>query len=425
MQPSPDCEPSAAPRPTVVLCLTGSIAAFKAAEVARHLLKAGAHVVPVMSAAACHFLGPSTLHALCGEPVRTDMFDPSVAGESHVALAQRADVVAFVPATADLIEAMANGRANDLVRAVALCARSPLVVAPAMHPRMWAHPATQRNVARLMADGRVRFVGPVEGEVASGEVGVGRMADPEAVATAILATLRPRGSLAGRRLVVTAGPTVEELDPVRLLTNRSSGTMGFAIAGRAAARGARVTLVAGPVALATPPAVQRVDVRSALELKRAVWQALGDGLDQADALVMAAAVADFRPAERRATKLERDAAGPRLVLELEPNPDVLAEIGAARQGRSPLLVGFALETGTDEAMLARAQRKLERKRVDLIVANQAAEALEGGRTRIGLVRAGGATMLEAMSKQEAADRVLDAMGEAWQRADGGLGGGQP
>jgi phosphopantothenoylcysteine decarboxylase / phosphopantothenate---cysteine ligase len=393
----------------VALCLSGSIAAFKAVEVARHLVKAGVHVLPVMTEAAKRFLGPATMNALCAEPVRSDMFEAVPSGELHVELTTVADVVAFVPATADLLEAMAHGRATDLVRAVALCARGPVVVAPAMHPRMWAHPATQRNVATLRADGRVELVGPVVGEVASGEVGMGRMADPETIAAAILSLLAPR-DLSGLHLVVSAGPTVEELDPVRVLTNRSSGKMGFAVAARAAARGARVTLVAGPVALSTPHGVERVDVRSAEQMKAALWGALGDKLQGADALVMTAAVADFRPAHPSTDKLRRGEAGARLELELVANSDLLAEIGAARSGARPVLVGFALETDADDALISRARAKLGHKRVDLVVANQS-HALDRDDTEVTLVTATGSTPLPPMPKVRVADRILDWVGK--------------
>jgi phosphopantothenoylcysteine decarboxylase/phosphopantothenate--cysteine ligase len=395
-----------APRPTVALCLSGSIAAFKAVEVARRLREAGVRVLPVMTEAATRFLGPATLHALCAEPVQVDLFAPSAAGELHVEITAAADVVALVPATADLLEAVAHGRATDLVRAVALCARGRLVVAPAMHPRMWSHQATQRNVELLRADGRVELVGPVEGRVASGEVGLGRMADPETIAAAILAALAP-GDLQGLHLVVSAGPTVEDLDPVRFLSNRSSGKMGFALAERAAARGARVTLVAGPVALATPPRVERVAVRSAADMRAALWQAMGADLQAADGLIMAAAVADYRAASRSETKLERGVGGARLGLELVANPDLLGEIGAARTGRRPLLVGFALETGTAEAMLERARAKLEHKRVDLMVANGAAEALDQDSNRVTLVTRAASTALDPLPKTRVADRILD------------------
>jgi phosphopantothenoylcysteine decarboxylase / phosphopantothenate---cysteine ligase len=302
---------------TVALCVTGSIAAYKAVELARLLVTAGAKVLPVMTASAGRFLGPLTLAGIAGETVATDMWDASFPGEMHVRLAERADVVAIVPATADVLARLAQGRADDLVTALALCARGPVLAAPAMHPRMWEHPATAANVAALAAQKRVTLVGPVSGEVASGEVGMGRMADPDAIAAVIAALLSPR-DLAGVRLVVTAGPTLEDLDPVRFLGNRSTGKMGFAIAQRAAARGAEVTLVTGPVGLPTPHGVTRVDVRGALSMRDALWRATGLDLSRIDALVMAAAVADHRPAEISAGKLKKGQE--RLTLELVRNP---------------------------------------------------------------------------------------------------------
>ncbi|MBM4358725.1 MAG: bifunctional phosphopantothenoylcysteine decarboxylase/phosphopantothenate--cysteine ligase CoaBC, partial [Deltaproteobacteria bacterium] len=281
------------PRPTVVLGVCGSIAAYKAASVARLLVKAGVRVIPIMTESATKMLGTATLAGLTGEAVRVGMFDPSIAGELHVELAAAADVLAVVPATAELLSSLATGRADDLLRATLLCGRSPVLVAPAMHPRMWAHPATARNLAMLRADG-VEFVGPVVGEVASGEVGEGRMAEPEEIAAAILARLSPR-DLAERHVVVTAGPTVEDLDPARFLSNRSSGKMGYAIAEAAARRGARVTLISGPVSLASPHGVHLVHARSAHQMQAALWHAVGADLRQADALIMAAAVADYRP----------------------------------------------------------------------------------------------------------------------------------
>lgn len=395
-------------RPTIVLAVSGSIAAYKAVEVARLLKKAGARVLPVMTRSAKEFLGPSTLSGICGEPVREDMWDPSYAGELHVELGRAADVVVIVPATADLLARLASGRADDLLTALALCARGPILAAPAMHPRMWTHPAVARNVATLRADGRVELVGPVEGEVASGERGPGRMAEPAEIAAAALARIGPR-DLEGRRIVVTAGPTVEDLDPVRFLSNRSSGKMGFAIAERAAARGAEVTLVAGPVALETPPRVARVDVRGALSMRAAMWEALGEKLDRADALIMTAAVADYRPAEESATKLKRSAED--TALALVPNPDLLAEVGAARTGARPLLVGFAVETADDAGVVAYARGKLDKKRVDLVVANHAKDSFGREDNRATIVTRDGAEALEVMPKRALADRILDRVAE--------------
>lgn len=413
--PAADRAPApAGARSTVALAVSGSIAAYKAAEVARLLIQGGARVLPIMTRAAQQFLGPMTLSGLCGEPVRDTMWDPAFAGELHVALAAEADLVLLVPATADLLARLAAGRADDLVTALALCARGPVLAAPAMHPRMWAHPATARNVAALAADGRVQLVGPVFGEVASGERGLGRMAEPAAIAAAAFAQLAPR-DLAGLRVVVTAGPTLEDLDPVRFLGNRSTGKMGFAVAERAALRGAQVTLIAGPVSLAAPPGARRVDVRGALSMRAALWQALGDDLRGADALIMTAAVSDYRPAEQHATKLKRT---PDLAtLPLVPNPDLLAEIGAARAdlagaarpdgARSPVLVGFAVETASDEGVIAYARHKLAQKRVDMIVANHAADSFGRDDNRATLVTRDAADALGVLPKPALADRILD------------------
>lgn len=396
---------------TVALAVTGSIAAYKAVEVARLCLKAGAKVLPLMTTSAARFVGPVTLSGITGEPVATDMWDAGFHGEKHVVLAQRADLVAIVPATADVLARLAHGRADDLVTATALCARGPVLVAPAMHPRMWEHPATRDNVAALVRQGRVSFVGPTFGLVASGETGEGRMADPEAIVAAIARALAP-SDLAGKHVVVTAGPTFERLDPVRFLGNRSSGKMGFAIAARAAARGAKVTLVSGPVALATPPGVERTDIETAAELAAALDSVLGPSLDGADALVMAAAVADFRPTAKSAVKIKKEAGAPSPVVMLTPNPDVLAGVGLRRPtgARRPVLVGFALETGDDAEVLAYARRKLVQKRVDMVVANAADASLGRDTNRLAFVEgeaAQGVTAFVSGTKDELADLLLD------------------
>jgi phosphopantothenoylcysteine decarboxylase/phosphopantothenate--cysteine ligase len=408
-------DPLAPPvRPTVALCITGSIAAYKAVEVARLLVKAGVAVLPVMTASATRFVGALTLAGVCGEGVAIDMWQASFAGEMHVDIARRADVVAIVPATADVLARLAGGRADDLVTAIALCARGPVLAAPAMHPRMWEHPATQRNVSELALQRRVALIGPVRGQVASGEVGVGRMAEPDAVVSAIEQMLGPR-DLVGLRLVVTAGPTLEDLDPVRFIGNRSSGKMGFAVAERAAARGADVTLVAGPVSLPTPARVHRVDVRGALSMQAALWEALGRDLSSADALVMAAAVADHRPAQRSDRKIKKsDVTCGALSLDLVENPDLLAEIGARRDGARPVLVGFAVETEGGDALVGYARRKLLEKRADFIVANAAGDAFGREDNRAILVDAHEAHPLATLSKAALADVILDRVRRMWR-----------
>lgn len=390
---------------TVALAVTGSVAAYKAVEVARLCIKAGAKVIPLLTASGSRFVGAITLAGITGESVATDMWDPAYPGEMHVAIAARADVLAIVPATADVLARLAQGRADDLVTATAMCMRGPVLVAPAMHPNMWTHPATQENVAKLAAQGRVTLVGPVSGLVASGDVGMGRMSEPAAIADAITRALVPR-DLEKRHVVVTAGPTHEALDPVRFLGNKSSGRMGFAIAAAAAARGARVTLIAGPVSLDTPPSVTRVDVESAEQMQRALDDALGADLSKADALVMAAAVADYRPSSPSATKLKKDG-GELPAVTLAKNPDLLAGIGARRKGARPVLIGFALETGDDTAVVAYAKKKLDAKKVDVVVANAAHESLGKATNRIAFVSREGATPFVESSKPDLANRLLD------------------
>jgi len=393
-------------RPTVALCVAGSIAAYKAAEVARGLIEAGFRVIPVMTRAAEEFLGPSTLAGLTGEAVQRTMWDPDFPGEMHVALAREADAVVIAPATADLIARLAQGRADDLVTALALVSDKPLLVAPAMHPAMWSHPATKRNVGLLDADGRVEWMGPVDGPVASGDAGVGRMASPAQIVEAVVMRLTTK-DLAGLKLAITAGPTAEDLDPVRYLTNRSSGKMGFALAKRAAARGAAVTLITGPSDQSTPHKVKRVDVRSAIAMRGAVWQALGPDLSMADALIMSAAVSDFRPAETHASKQKKKKGETSLHLELTLNPDILAEIGQGRQGPRPMLVGFAVETDSDEKILSYAQNKLTEKRVDMVVANRASDSFGRQDNKAMLVTAGSVEHLGVLPKEVLADRILD------------------
>ncbi len=397
----------------ITLCVSGSIAAYKAAVLARALLHAGAIVQPVMTQAALQFLGRSTLEGLTGRPVRSEMFEGP--GEPHVELARWSQLLVLAPATADLMARLAQGRANDLITATALCARCPVALAPAMHPAMWEHPLTQSNAARLRELPGWSLLGPVFGEVASGDEGLGRMLEPEQIAAALPVLLagseQSGGSqpaaqlLSGRRLVVTAGPTAEDLDPVRSLTNRSSGKMGFAIAASAARRGAQVTLIAGPVALETPAGVSRIDVRSALEMRSALQQALGEGAALADALVMCAAVADYRPQQPSTAKLKRGTGT--LTIELVPNPDLLAELGQARVGQRPFLLGFAVETAAGGELIAAGRAKLVRKKVDAIVANAASDALGTDDTRAVLVTRDAELPLGPGSKQLVADQLTE------------------
>ncbi|MGH7281436.1 MAG: bifunctional phosphopantothenoylcysteine decarboxylase/phosphopantothenate--cysteine ligase CoaBC [Polyangiaceae bacterium] len=392
---------------SVALAVTGSIAAYKAVEVARLLIKAGTKVIPVMTRSAEKFVGPATFAGICGERVYDDMWDPSFSGEMHVAIANRADLIAVVPATADFLARLAQGRADDLITALVLSSRGPVLVAPAMHPRMWSSPATALNVETLRKQGKIGFIGPVHGEVASGERGVGRMAEPQAIADAIIYSIQQSSAYSGRHLLISAGPTVEDLDPVRFLGNRSSGKMGFAIAEAAAARGAQVTLVAGPVSLPTPAGnVRRVDVRSALEMREAMHRAGGQGHGEPDVVIMCAAVADYRAKEIAAAKIKKGS--DEISVSFVKNPDILAEIGKMRAARkSPVLVGFAVESGDDDAIAAYAKKKLVEKSVDIIVANAADVAFGGDDNRALFVSKSNVEPMPSMSKRALADRILD------------------
>jgi phosphopantothenoylcysteine decarboxylase/phosphopantothenate--cysteine ligase len=388
----------------ITLCVTGSVAAYKAVLLLRALKQEGAEVEVVLTHSATKFVGAATFAGLTGRAVHTSMFEGGATGELHVELSRKSDLIVIAPATADVLSRLAQGRADDLLTATALCAHCPVLVAPAMHPRMWAHPATQRNVQTLVADQRVGFVGPVEGEVASGDVGLGRLAEPDTIVSFVIAQLS-KGQLRGRHIVVTAGPTAEDIDPVRFISNRSSGKMGFALAERAAAHGARVTLVAGPVALATPAGVTRIDVRSASAMRGAIWQALKPDLSGADALIMTAAVADYRPAETHASKLKRGESS--IGLELVPNDDLLAEIGMSRKAQLPVLVGFALETETGERLINAGRTKLAKKRVDLVVANHPDASIGRDSISGNLVTVRAAEPFGPLAKRDAADRILD------------------
>jgi phosphopantothenoylcysteine decarboxylase/phosphopantothenate--cysteine ligase len=354
----PNAEGSLAGR-RVLLGVTGGIAAYKAVLLVRLLMKAGAEVQVVMTQAATRFVGPDTFTALTGRSARSDVFD-EVEHVLHVRLAHEADVAVVAPATANVIARLALGLADDMVTSTLLEARCPLVVAPAMHTGMYEHPATQEHLRTLAGRGAA-IVGPAAGSLAAGDEGLGRMSEPEEIAEAVaaaLGTTRER-DLAGRTVLVTAGPTHEPIDPVRFIGNNSSGRMGYAVAGEAAARGARVILVSGPVAIGAPPAVDVVPVTTAQEMRDAVLARL----DQTDAVVKAAAVADWRPSEIAGEKLKKDAGAPRF--ELVPTPDILAELGSNKGNR--VLVGFAAET---EDLEAAGRRKLAAKGLDLIVVNQ-------------------------------------------------------
>jgi len=349
----------------VLLGVSGGIAACKAADLVRRLRDAGAEVRVVLTPNAARFVTPLTFQALSGQPVRSDLWDESAeAGMGHIELARWADEVLIAPASADLIARLAHGLADDLLTTLCLATEAPLRIAPAMNRQMWAHPATRANLATLRERG-VAVIGPASGAQACGETGEGRLQEPLDIVSALIAARAPR-VLAGLRVVVSAGPTFEDIDPVRFVGNRSSGRMGFAVAVAAAEAGADVTLVAGPVALPTPAGVRRIDVRNALQMREAVLAAA----DGADIYVGAAAVADFRPREVAPQKRKKRGAGDTLEISLVQNPDILAEVAALPV--RPFTVGFAAET---EDLETHARAKLERKRLDLLAANRVGEGL--------------------------------------------------
>ncbi|MFT3763889.1 MAG: bifunctional phosphopantothenoylcysteine decarboxylase/phosphopantothenate--cysteine ligase CoaBC [Pseudoxanthomonas sp.] len=355
----------------ILLCVGGGIAAYKALELVRRLRDAGAAVQVAMTDGAQQFVTPLSFQALSGLPVRTSLWDSAAEqAMGHLELARWADRVVVAPATADLIARLAQGHADDLVTTLALATTAPISIAPAMNHRMWLHPATQANV-EILRDRGVRVIGPEDGPLAEGESGPGRLSEPEtivaALAGAISAPAVADSRLKGLKIVVSAGPTYEDLDPVRYLGNRSSGKMGFAIADSAARRGAKVVLVAGPVHLPTPAGVRRVDVRSARQMHDAVFAAL-----PADVYIGAAAVADYTPRTASPSKIKKS--GESLALDLVRTPDILAEVAAQTQGRLKLVVGFAAET---ENVAGYARGKLEAKRLDLIVANRVGVANGG------------------------------------------------
>lgn len=381
----------------LLLGVSGGIAAYKAADLVRRVRDAGADVRVAMTANAERFVGTATFQALSGNPVRTSLWDSAAeAAMGHIELARWADGVLIAPASADLIARLAHGRADDLLATVCLATTAPVAVAPAMNHVMWAHPATQANVAQLAARG-VRILGPASGDQACGEVGPGRLLEPEQLRDALVALRAPR-VLDGVAVLVDAGPTLEDIDPVRFIGNRSSGRMGFAVAAAAAAAGADVTLVAGPVALPTPPGVARIDVRSAREMRDAVLARAAT----ADVFIAAAAVADYRPASALSQKFKKG--GAPLKLELVENPDIVAEVAALAP--RPFVVGFAAET---DALEANARAKLERKRLDLVAANSVADGAGFDRDDNALVLLwpGGREVLPRAGKAELARALVE------------------
>lgn len=386
--------------------VTGGVAAYKAAELVRRLHQEGIEVEVVMTRHAQEFIAPLTFAAITGKKVITDMFAPAESGPAnvesaieHIAVAQRIDALVIAPATANHIAKMAQGIADDFLTTLYLATTVPVIVAPAMNVNMWEHTATQANLEILRSRG-VRIVAPDEGYLACGMVGAGRLAGTEAIAREVCDALGIRHDLEGETVLVTAGPTCEDIDPVRFLTNRSSGKMGFAIADAARRRGARVILISGPVALNAPAGVELVKVRTAEEMRDAVVRSF----ESATAVIMAAAVADFRPAQHSRNKIRRG--GDKLSIELESTPDILAEVGRRKGER--LLIGFAAETGD---VRESARSKLVKKSADIIVANdvmQAGAGFDGDTNIVTFFFADGREQsLPKMSKFDVATRILD------------------
>lgn len=379
----------------VVLGVTGGIAAYKSAELVRLLIKAGAGVHVVMTENATRFVTPLTFQALSGHPVWLDPWDDRRANNmSHIELSRSADAVLIAPATANSLAKLAQGLADDLLSTLCLARDCPLLVAPAMNRQMWRNPATQRNIAALREDG-IAILGPDEGVQACGEVGEGRMMEPEALCEALISALHAK-TLAGKRVVITAGPTYEPIDPVRGVTNISSGKMGYALARACAQAGAEVQLVSGPVALPAPMGVSRTSVMTAREMHQAVMARVG----QADVFIGVAAVADFRPRNAADHKLKKGP-GTTLTLELEQNPDILAEV--ASLPAAPFCVGFAAESQNLEAY---AEDKRRRKRLALVVGNLVQDGMGSDENTVVLFDQDGAHPLPRASKQAVAAAIV-------------------
>lgn len=402
----------------IVIGLGGGIAAYKTLELIRRLREAGALVTPVPTAAALQFVTRLTLQALCGESVRDGLFSPEEPdGMDHIRLARQADLVIVAPATADLMARMAQGQADDLLSALLLARRGAVLVAPAMNPAMWDHPATRRNVATLLEDG-IRFIGPESGAMACGEQGSGRMAEPATILEAARQALTPK-TLTGRRILITAGPTREALDPVRFLSNHSSGKMGWEIALAALRAGAQVDLVHGPVALPPPMGARMHAVDSACAMLDAVlplWLARReDGRPACDVAILTAAVADFRPHTMRPDKIKKQAGVQESTLELVVNPDILAMLSAwsgvrTRSGVQRVIVGFAAETGN---AIPRGWEKLKRKGCDLLAINDVSAEGCGFGTDTNAVtligRDGREEPWPLLPKEQVAERLIQAV----------------
>lgn len=382
----------------ILLGVGGGIAAYKAAELARLLMQGGHQVQAVMTDSAREFVQPLTFAALTGRKVLTDLFEIESAIE-HIAVAEEHDLLVIAPATADLVGKLAHGLAGDFLTTLYLAFTKPVVIAPAMNVHMWRHPATQANIDILRKRGH-RIVEPDSGYLACGMTGPGRLADPETIAEAIAASARTRDDLTGETVLVTAGPTQEPLDPVRYISNRSSGKMGYALAEAAVARGAQVVLISGPVNLESPAGVEVVPVRTATEMREAVFE----HLPRAGIVIKSAAVADFHLMKVPEQKVKKTAA--RVSLELDPTPDILAELGRKKGDR--LLIGFAAET---QNLVQEARRKLESKNCDMVVANMVGApgtGFESDQNEVTLVLSTGESVeLPRASKREIADRIYD------------------
>ncbi len=390
----------------IILGVTGSIAAYKAAAIASHLTQSGALVDVIMTDAAQRFVTPLTFQSLTGRPVYTSLWTGSSEGLgshiAHVALGREADLLLIAPATANTMARIANGLADDLLSVTALAARCPILIAPAMDVGMYGAPATQANIETLEARG-VRFAGPTVGRMASGLEGPGRFIDPEEIVGHVRLVLGENGPLRGRKVIVTAGPTRESLDPVRFLSNRSSGRQGFALAQAAVDAGAGVVLIAGPVELPTPVGVERVKVETAREMEQTVLEQAA-GNRPADVLIMSAAVADYRPTEAADQKIKKT--GESLSIDLAANPDILMSV-ASQKNHPAVVVGFAAES---QYLIANAQDKLARKKLDLIVANDITSPDAGfavGTNRVHFVTAESVEELPLMSKEAVAACVIE------------------
>jgi len=393
--------------PTVVLGLSASIAVYKAADLASRLVKAGYDVYPVMTDDAAKLLGPTTLEALTGHPCPIGVFEEPYAGKiAHIHLATIADIVVIAPATMDVMARIVTGQTGDMLTAVVAATKAPVLLAPAMNTGMWESPANQRNLTILKRFG-FQFVDPIMGRLACNTIGIGKMAEPETIAVAVDALLKRKQDAVGKRILITAGPTREPIDPVRYISNRSSGKMGYALAKAAVARGAQTTLISGPVAFHAPIGADIVRVTTAAEM----YQEAIDRFESADIVIAAAAVADYAPVSLSPQKIKKSEGS--LTISLAPTQDILAELG--RRKKDQVLVGFAAET---QDVLVGARQKLMSKNLDWIVANDVTQEGAGFDSDTNIVtiigRDGTDCAVPQLSKREVADRILDTvLGEAW------------